>query len=339
MALITVVIPIYNEVGTLSELLRRLNLVREGLSDHELELVFVDNASDDGSGEEIARLAASDPSIRYVRFSRNFGPSVEASMTAGFRVARGDAVVVLYSDLQDPPELIPAMVEAWEQGADVAYGRQRRRQGESRTRRTAIRVFYRLMTRTSDSPMHTDSGDFRLVSRRVCMALLAMPERVRYTRGLISWLGFRQVPIEYDRQPRTAGRSKANFAAISRTALNAITSFSLRPLQLLTAAGFAIAAAASVGALAYFVLFIIGRTLPGVTTLALLLLFSIGVNMAAVGLIGEYVGRIYMEVKARPLYVIDEESSHYRVESDTGLGFSFDHLGDEPPGGFEELPD
>ena len=305
MSLVSVVVPFFNEEKALPELMRRLDAVAES-AEHDFEVILVDNASTDASREIVLDRCRANTSYRYIRFSRNFGPSVEASLSAGYRVASGDAVVVLYSDLQDPPELIPRLIEEWEAGADVVYGQQTARRGEPPWRRLAVRLFYRIMNRMSDSPVQLHAGDFRLISRRVKDVLNDLPETVRFTRALIPWIGFRQVEVPYVRNPRHSGASKANLSAISSTALTALTSFSLKPLQLVSSIGLVIAVFSVLGMVSYGIFFALGRTIPGVATIVILLFFSLGVNMVILGLIGAYVGRIFLEVKRRPLYVVED---------------------------------
>jgi dolichol-phosphate mannosyltransferase len=271
------------------------------------EIIFVDNCSTDNTRYEIQRCLLSDPRIKYIRFTRNFGPDVEASLDAGYRSSSGDAAIVIYSDLQDPPELIPYFVDKWNQGYDVVYGIQTRRLGERLWRRLAVKYFYKIFKSLSDSPTMTDSGDFKLVSRRVIDQLVDMPERGRFSRGLIAWLGFASIGVPYAREPRLSGKSKARIFSIIRTSLTAITSFSLKPLRILTGFG----AIVTLGSLLFIVVLAIGAIFgnpqPGITTLASISLLTLGLTMGALGLIGEYLGRIQIEVKARPLYVIDEK--------------------------------
>lgn len=305
MQTLSIVIPVYNEEAALPVLFGKLEeLETQLLSD--LEVVFVDNCSTDTSGELIKEQCRQNETYSYIRFSRNFGPTVEASITAGYRAAKGDAIVVLYSDLQDPPELIVEFERLWLEGFDVVYGQQKSRSGEALWRRTLVKVFYRGMSTMADSPVPPNAGDFRLISRRVRDVLLDLGETARYTRGLVAWVGYRQIAVPYDRAPREGGKSKANFFAITRTAMTAVTSFSMGPLRMLTGIGAIISLICFMLIVAYAVLWLIGQPLPGLTTLITLILFSTGANFAALGLIGEYIGRITTEVKHRPLYVVDE---------------------------------
>lgn len=302
--LLSIIIPLYNEEVALPELFRRLNLCLVELP-CKYELIFVDNCSEDASGSLITMRASEDARIKYIKFSRNFGPSVEASLAAGYSQSKGDAAIVLYSDLQDPPELIPEFVRLWLEGFDVVYGIQLRRKGEPLWRRLAVRMFYKIMTVLSDVPIVPNSGDFRLVSRRVIDVLNAFPERTRYNRGLISWVGYPSIGIPYSRDPRNSGKSQAGFFAIVRTAFTAITAFSVKPLRLLTGIGITISFFSLLMTFGLILQWLIGNPLPGLTTVMVLILLSLGINMAAIGIVGEYIGRIQLEVKRRPLYVID----------------------------------
>ena len=306
MSKLSIVVPVYNEAPSINSVVNRIKVSAEA-TNLEWEILFVDNCSTDKTKNEILRFAENDKRIKYIRFSRNFGPSVEASIDAGYRHASGDAIMVIYSDLQDPPELIPQFVEKWKSGFDVVYGVQETRTGEQLWRRIAVKNFYKIFKNLSDTPTMTDSGDFKLISRRVLEALIEMPEKARFTRGLISWLGFPSVGIGYDRQPRDTGKSKANFLAISRTAITAVTSFSLKPLRILSGFGIVVTLLSLIFMVALVVGAIFGKPQPGITTLACLALLSLGLNMGALGLIGEYLGRIQQEVKNRPLFVIEEK--------------------------------
>jgi dolichol-phosphate mannosyltransferase len=303
---LSVIVPVFNEENSISSLVNRVMNSLKNLN-LDWELIFVDNCSTDNTRNEIQKFLVSEPNIKYIRFSRNFGPDVEASLDAGYRNASGDAAIVIYSDLQDPPELIPEFVDQWNQGFDVVYGVQTTRLGEKAWRRFAVKFFYKVFRSLSDSPTMTDSGDFKLVSRRVIDQLIQMPERGRFSRGLIAWLGFKSIGIPYVREPRHSGKSKARVFSIIRTALTAITSFSLKPLRILTGFG-AIVTLCSL----FFIVFlalgaIFGNPQPGITTVASISLLTLGLTMGSLGLIGEYLGRIQIEVKGRPLYVIDEK--------------------------------
>lgn len=299
--LITVVVPARDEEGNMARLEQELNEALDPLP-YDYEFILVDNASTDGTGELARELCARDPRWRYVRFSRDFG--VDASITAGYRAARGEAVVVLYSDLQDPPSAIPSLLAKWEEGYDVVYGVRTVRPGDPRWRNAAVRVAYRLISRLSDVPLPQDAGDFRVVSARVRDALLECGEYNRYTRGLIAWVGFRQVGVGYERRPRTTGRSKAPLRDLLVFVLTAVTSFSLKPLRLFTLLGFAMVGLSMLAVPLYVILSFTDNPPAGITTVILLLLVVIGFNSLGIGILGEYLGRTHAEVKHRPLFLV-----------------------------------
>lgn len=301
--LISIVIPAFNEEGNIPRLERELLAAVEPLS-YSFEFIVIDNGSTDRTGELIKAICARDSRWKYLRFSRNF--TVEMSITAGYHYAAGEAIVVLYSDLQDPPEVIPKLIEKWLEGYDVVYGVRTVRPGDAAWRNKAVKVAYRLIGWFSDVPIPNDAGDFRLITRQVRDALERCPEQNRYMRGLIAWLGFRQTGVAYERQPRNAGESKAPFLDLLFFVFKAITSFSLRPLRLFTLMGTCILALSIIAAFVYALLWLTGSPPPGVTTIILLLLAAIGLNSIGIGILGEYVGRTYIEAKHRPLYVVQE---------------------------------
>ena len=301
--LVSIVIPARNEEANIPILEREL---LDAVEDQpfEFEFLVIDNSSTDRTGELAKLLCRRDPRWRYVRFSRDF--TVEMSLTAGYHYASGDAIIVLYSDLQDPPEVIPRFLQKWQEGYDVVYGVRTIRPGDPLWRNAAAGLAYRIIAWLSDVSIPTDAGDFRLITRRVRDALEECGEYNRYLRGLISWLGFRQVGVPYERRPRRGGESKAPFWHLLFFAFNAVTGFSLKPLRLFTFLGVALLALSVVAAAVYISLWAIGSPPPGITTIIVLLLSTIGLNSLGIGLLGEYVGRTYAEVKRRPLYVIDE---------------------------------
>jgi polyisoprenyl-phosphate glycosyltransferase len=301
--LISIVIPAFNEEDNIARLERELLAALAPLS-FAFEFIVIDNGSTDRTGEMVKAICARDARWRYLRFSRNF--TVEMSITAGYHYATGDAMVVLYSDLQDPPGVIPKLIKKWLEGYDVVYGVRSVRPGDAAWRNKAVKAAYRLIGWFSDVPIPNDAGDFRLITRQVRDALERCPEQNRYMRGLIAWLGFRQVGVEYERRPRTAGVSKAPFSDLLFFVFNAITSFSLRPLRLFTLMGVLILALSMIMAFVYTLLWFTGSPPPGVTTIIVLLLAAIGLNSIGIGILGEYVGRTYIEAKRRPLYVVQE---------------------------------
>jgi dolichol-phosphate mannosyltransferase len=301
--LISVVIPARNEEGNIPTLERELLAAVEGLP-YEFEFIVVDNNSTDRTRDLVKAICARDSRWKYLRFSRDF--TVEMSITAGYHFASGDAIIVLYSDLQDPPSVIPQFIKKWQEGYDVVYGVRTVRPGDPRWRNIAVKLAYRLIAWFSDVPIPTDAGDFRLITRQVRDALERCGEYNRYMRGLIAWLGFRQVGISYERRPRGAGVSKAPFWEVLFFTFNAITSFSLKPLRLFTFLGFALIGLSFMAAGVYFILFLLGSPPPGITTLIMLSLLGIGLNSLGIGVLGEYLGRTYAEVKERPLYIVQE---------------------------------
>jgi polyisoprenyl-phosphate glycosyltransferase len=302
-ALVSIVIPALNEEGNISRLEEELLAALKTLP-YDFEFIVIDNSSTDRTGEFFKMICARDPRWKYLRFSRNF--TVEMSITAGYHYATGDAIIVLYSDLQDPPEVIPKFLEKWREGYDVVYGVRTVRPGDAAWRNKAIKIAYRLIGWFSDVPIPNDAGDFRLITRQVRDELERCTEQNRYMRGLIAWLGFRQVGVNYERKPRKAGKSKAPFFELLFFVFSAITSFSLRPLRLFTLMGTIILALSMVAAFVYALLWFTGSPPPGITTIIVLLLVAIGLNSIGIGILGEYVGRTYAESKRRPLYVVQE---------------------------------
>ena len=305
-ALISVVAPMYNEA---SELEPGVSLVEafhtratRALEGLPYELVVVNDGSADATGEILDRLAESDPRLRVVHLSRNFGH--QAALTAGLEHARGDAVAMIDADLQDPPELIPEMVDRWRQGADVVYAVRRARDGETRFKLLTAAWFYRLFDRLAQVNLEPNSGDFRLLDRRALDALLSMGERSRFLRGMTVWIGFRQTALEYDRDPRYAGETKYPLRKMLRFSLDAIASFSHLPLQLATYLGFLISGLAFLAIPVVVILRLVGSYLPGFGSITIAILMLGGIQLIAIGVIGEYVGRIYDEVKHRPLYLV-----------------------------------
>jgi dolichol-phosphate mannosyltransferase len=300
--MLSLIMPARNEEGNLPRAYAEVTAVLAGLP-YAYEVLIIDNDSTDRTGEVAAELCARDPRWRYARFSRNF--QVEASITAGLRLARGDAAMVLFSDLQDPPELIPEFLGKWEEGYDVVYGVVRQRQGDPFWRASAARLVYRLINALSDVEITPNATDFRLLSRRAIDALNQFDERNRYLRGFAHWIGFKRCAIPYDRRARTAGRSKAPLAYLLNFASNALTCFSIKPLQLFSWMGLLALTATLALALVYLGYYLTASPLPGWTTTYLLLLANLSVLLLGFGTLGEYIGRIYVETKRRPLFLID----------------------------------
>jgi polyisoprenyl-phosphate glycosyltransferase len=302
--LVTLIIPARNEALNLPRVEQEVVAMIDSQPQYTFECVLVDNASTDTTPELCRELCARDPRWKYLRFSRNF--TVEMSMTAGYHFARGEAIIVLYSDLQDPPSVIPQFLSKWQEGYDVVYGVRTVRPGDPQWRNAAVMVAYRVIAWFADVPIPTDAGDFRLITRPVCDALNRMGEYNRYMRGMIAWLGFKQIGVYYERQPRKAGKSSAPFWSIFFFTLNAITSFSLRPLRLFAGFGMVLIVLSVLMGVIYTVLFFTENPPPGITTLIVLAFLAIGINSLGIGILGEYIGRTYSEVKQRPLYVIEE---------------------------------
>jgi polyisoprenyl-phosphate glycosyltransferase len=298
---LSVVAPMYNEEATAEVFYRRLCEALEGVP---FELVLVNDGSSDETGEILDRLAEGDPRVRVLHLSRNFGH--QTAITAGLDHAAGDAVVMIDADLQDPPEAIPTLLERWRAGADVVYAVREQREGETRFKLTTARWFYRLMSKMAAIDMQQDAGDFRLLDRRALDALLAMRERSRYLRGMTVWVGFTQAAVTYKRDARYAGDTKYTLGKMVRFALDAMASFSHAPLQAATILGFIFSFVAFLAIPVVLILKLVGSYLPGFSTITVVILLLGGIQLIAVGIIGEYVGRIYDEVKRRPLYLIRE---------------------------------
>jgi polyisoprenyl-phosphate glycosyltransferase len=301
--MLSVVVPAYNERETLAELHRRLSVVLRPLGDHEI--VIVDDGSTDGTWDVLLDLAADDPSVRLVRLSRNFGH--QAALSAGLDAARGEAIVLIDADLQDPPEVLPSLVAKWREGYDVVYGVRSSRAGEAHLRLAAISTFYRLLGSITRTAIPRDVGDFRLLSRRAAEALRRMPERARFLRGMTAWIGYRQIGVEYARDPRYAGSSKYPLGRLLGLALDGIVSFSLAPIRLVTALGFALVVfCMGLFAWTLYVRFFTDHHPQGWTSVIAVLLLLGGVQLLSLGVIGQYIARIFEESKRRPLYLIDE---------------------------------
>jgi len=289
----------HDEEGTVGDFHAR---VIAALGDVPFELVIADDGSQDGTGAKLADLADADPRVKVVTLSRNFGH--QAALTAALEHARGDVVVMLDGDLQDPPELIPEMISRWREGADIVVAKRRMRAGETRMKLATARWFYAVIGRLAQIDLEPDAGDFRLFDRAPLDALLQLRERSRFLRGMSSWVGFRRDVVEYDRAARGAGRTKFPLGRMLRFALDGLTSFSNFPLQLAALAGFACAAIALLLLPLTIVARYSGIYERGVPSLLFAVLLIGGIQLLALGMIGEYLGRIYDEVKQRPLYVV-----------------------------------
>ncbi|MCL2049779.1 MAG: glycosyltransferase family 2 protein [Defluviitaleaceae bacterium] len=300
----SVVIPAYNEQEVIAEAYKRLTAVMRQM-DEDYELIFVNDGSRDKTAEIIAGFCADDSAVRLINFSRNFGHM--PAISAGMEHARGQAVFIIDADLQDPPEIFPEMAKLWREGYHVVYGQRKRREGETLFKKLSAKVFYRFIRRMTSVDMPVDTGEFRLIDRRVCDAVNRLPEKNRYIRGLVSWVGFRQTPIMYVRQERFAGKTKYPFSKMVAFAMDAITAFSYKPLKLATSMGFLLSIASFVYlAVIFYQRFFTDTTITGWASTMGILLLSQGIVMLVLGLIGEYIGRIYEEIKERPAYIVQE---------------------------------
>lgn len=289
----------HNEEGTVAAFYER---VRATLGELPYEVVAVDDGSSDRTRELLAALAADDPRVKVVELSRNFGH--QTALTAGLDHARGDAVVMMDADLQDPPEVMATMLDRWREGSDVVYAVRTERTGESRFKLRTAHWFYRLMSWLAQIDLQQDAGDYRLLDRRALDALLSMRERNRYLRGMTVWVGFTQTAVPYKRDARFAGETKFTIRKMAHFAMDAIASFSNVPLQVATLMGFLFASLAFLCIPVAIGFRIAGEFVPGITTTVIAILMLGGIQLIAIGVIGEYVGRIYDEVKQRPLYLV-----------------------------------
>jgi glycosyltransferase involved in cell wall biosynthesis len=298
---LSVVLPVFNERENLPALYERLVRVLDA-GNQSYELVFVDDGSRDGSCDVLYALAEGDPRVVVVELARNFGHQI--AISAGLDHARGDGVIVMDSDLQDPPEMLPEFIARWREGYDVVYAVRASRK-ENLLLRAAYALFYRMLRRIANIDIPLDAGDFCLMDRRVVDVLTAMPERNRFVRGIRSWVGMKQIGLPYDRQGRYAGKPKYTLSRLTYLAIDGIVAFSFVPLRIITILGFIVSAVSIALAILYAVQRLaFGLTPPGFPTLIVAVFFLAGIQLITIGVIGEYVGRIYEEVKQRPLYVV-----------------------------------
>ncbi|HEY7321692.1 MAG TPA: glycosyltransferase family 2 protein [Candidatus Binatia bacterium] len=303
-ALVSIVTPVFNEAEVIELFYERVRRAMAALDSIAYELIFVDDGSTDGSYDKLVAIANANADVRIIKFSRNFGHQI--AITAGIELAKGDAVVVIDADLQDPPELIKVFVAKWQEGFDVVYGVRDKRDGESRLKLLTAAAFYRLLQRIIKLDIPVDVGDFRLMSRRVVEYFTQLKEKDRFVRGLVSWIGFKQTGVHYARDKRFAGETKFPYRKMIKFALDGITSFSDIPLKLATWLGYFTSFLALLYLLSVFVQKALGDTVQGWATIMVAVLFLGGVQLISLGIIGEYIGRIFNEVKQRPLYVVDE---------------------------------
>jgi dolichol-phosphate mannosyltransferase len=303
--ILSIVSPMYNEAQGIAEFVRQVRLAMEPLG-VAWELILVNDGSRDGSLQAAAQLARTDSAVRVVSFSRNFGH--EAASTAGLRYARGEAVVLIDSDLQDPPAVIGQMLEKWREGYKIVYGVRSKRHEETALKKMTSWAFYRLMGRLAGIELPRDTGDFRLMDRQVVEAFNSLPERNRFVRGLVCWTGFRSTGVPFERAPRFAGKTNYNYLKLVKLAIDSLTGFTTAPLKIATWLGSVIASAALIWILVVVVQFFVKPAYrqPGYTFLAIAVLLLGGVQIFLIGLIGEYLARTYEQVQGRPLYIVEE---------------------------------
>ncbi|GHO95017.1 glycosyl transferase [Reticulibacter mediterranei] len=299
----SIVAPVFNEEETLPHFYERVIAVMDSLGE-PFELLFVNDGSRDASFRIMQELHDKDPRVHAINFSRNFGHQI--AISAGLDYARGQAVIILDADLQDPPEVILTLIERWKEGAEVVYAQRSRREGETRFKLLTAAAFYRVIERITSINIPRDTGDFRLLDRRVVDVLITMREQHRFMRGLSVWVGFRQEAVSYERHERFAGETKYPLNKMIRFSLDAITSFSHVPLQLATSFGFLLAGLSLIGIVIAIILRLLTGAIAGQASTLILVLFLGGIQLIFLGIIGEYLGRIYDEVRARPLYIVHE---------------------------------
>ena len=305
MTVLSIVVPCFNEEACLPALHARLTKAAREAAGGDYEIVLVNDGSRDRTWPIMQQLAADDPHLVAINLSRNHGHQL--ALTAGLDLCRGETVLIIDADLQDPPELLGPMIDTMRrEEADVVYGVRKSRAGETPFKRATAHGFYRLLSRATDVDIPVDAGDFRLISRRALDVLLAMREQARFIRGMVAWIGFKQVPFAYDRQERLAGETKYPFGKMLRFALDALTGFSSAPLKLASHAGFALAAGSVLIILYIIAGWLSGRSVPGWTSLMLVVVVLGAVQMFVLALMGEYIGRLYNEAKQRPLYIVQE---------------------------------
>jgi polyisoprenyl-phosphate glycosyltransferase len=336
MTALSIVVPCFNEEACLPELHQRLSAAAREAAGEDYELVLVNDGSRDETWPLMQGFAANDPHLVAVNLSRNHGHQL--ALTAGLDLCRGRSILIIDADLQDPPELLPAMLQAMrENHADVVYGVRKSRAGETAFKRATAHGFYRLLSRATDVEIPLDAGDFRLMSRRALDALLAMPEQARFIRGMVAWIGFKQIPFVYDRQERFAGVTKYPFGKMLRFALDALTSFSSAPLKLASHAGLLLSIGSVLLILYIGYAWLAGQSIQGWTSLMLVVVVLGAVQMFVLALMGEYIGRLYNEAKGRPLYIVQEIAGGERGPA--RLGYLADATANsDKPGGKGKRP-
>jgi len=328
---LSIVVPCFNEEACLGELHQRLGAAARQAVGSGYELVLINDGSRDGSWAAMRRMAAEDPHVVAVNLSRNHGHQL--ALTAGLDLCRGETILIIDADLQDPPELLPAMLETMrDTGADVVYGVRRSRAGETAFKRATAHGFYRLLSRATEVDIPLDAGDFRLMSRRALDALLAMPEQARFIRGMVAWIGFKQVPFPYDRAERFAGATKYPLKKMMRFAFDALTGFSSAPLKLASHAGLWLSFGSVLLILYIAYAWAAGRNIQGWTSLMLVVVVLGAIQMFVLALMGEYIGRLYNEAKRRPLYIVQEVAGGDGQEARLGYLASATANSDRPGG-------
>ncbi len=308
----SVIVPLYNEELVIGESYKRLKKVMDCAEDN-YEIIFVNDGSKDKTRDKVEEICKNDERIKLINFSRNFGH--QAAITAGMDLALGDAVIVIDADLQDPPEVILKMIEKWKEGYEVVYGKRIKREGETLFKKITAKLFYRVLKSMTTVNIPVDTGDFRLIDRKVCDALIALPEKNRYVRGLVSWVGYKQTSVEFVRQERFAGETKYPFKKMMKLAFDGITAFSYKPLVI---AGYFGGLTFLIGVIATIVVIIrdmINRT--EVINFGLILAMNVmmfGMTLGSIGIMGQYIGRIFDESKGRPIYIIDSTTNYKRVD-------------------------
>jgi polyisoprenyl-phosphate glycosyltransferase len=331
MVALSIVVPCFNEQECLAALHERLSAAARKAVAEDYEIVLVNDGSRDSSWERMVEMAEADRHLVAINLSRNHGHQL--ALTAGLDLCRGETVMIIDADLQDPPELLPEMMQVMrEQGADVVYGVRRSRSGETAFKRATAHGFYRLLSRATEVDIPVDTGDFRLMSRRALDALLAMPEQARFIRGMVAWIGFRQLPFSYDRQERFAGSTKYPLKKMLRFAFDALTGFSSAPLKLASHAGLALSIGSIVLILYIAFAWATGESIQGWTSLMLVVVVLGAVQMFVLALMGEYIGRLYNEAKRRPLYVVQEVAGEGLREATLGYLAEATAKSDSPGG-------
>jgi dolichol-phosphate mannosyltransferase len=331
MTSLSIVVPCFNEEACLDTLHQRLSAAAQARVGEDYEIVLVNDGSSDGSWPTMQQIAAADGKVLAINLSRNYGHQL--ALTAGLDLCRGDHVLIIDADLQDPPEMLAGMLDCMRSTkADVVYGVRKSREGETAFKRATAHGFYRLLSRATDVDIPLDAGDFRLMSRRALDALMAMPEQARFIRGMVAWIGFKQVPFAYDRAERFAGETKYPLGKMIRFALDALTGFSSAPLKLASHAGMALSVG-SILLIAYIgYAWAVGRNVPGWTSLMLIVVIVGAVQMFVLALMGEYIGRLYNESKRRPLYIVQDVAGG--VGRQSRLGYVADATANnDSPGG------